>query len=271
MENKSISAHTLLNKVEIMKNLNTETIGKNIICLDITDSTNEEAKRLGNAGAEDGLVIFAEEQTKGKGRMGRSWVSPKYIGIWFSVLLRPNILPSNIANITLVAGYSVCKAIRNFTGCNAMIKWPNDIIIDNKKICGILTEMTVKADKVNYIVVGIGINVNTQDFPQEISCKATSLFLQKGEKINRINLIKEILRQFDKDYKEYLISNSLEMISEFKEYCATIGREITAFIGNKTVKGVAVDISSIGELLIKTDDGDTVNVNSGEVTVQGIY
>lgn len=267
---KIISMPDILSKGYIMKNLNTKIIGKNIICLDTIDSTNEEAKRLGSKGEADGTVIFAEEQTKGKGRLGRSWISPKGSSLIFSVLLRPNMMPFDIPNITIAAGYSVCKAIRKFTGCNAMIKWPNDLIIGNKKICGILTEMAAEADRINYVVVGIGINVNIQSFPEEISCKATSLSIESGKKINRADLVKEILAQFDKDYREFVLFNSLNMIEEFKANCATIGREVTAYVGNKVIKGTAIDILPNGELVIKNNSGQFM-INSGEVTVQGIY
>lgn len=267
---KIISMPDVLSKGYITKYLNTNIIGKNIVCLDNIDSTNEEAKRLGNKGEIDGTVIFAEEQTNGKGRLGRNWVSPKGTGLWFSILLRPNLRPFDISNITIVAGYSVCKAIKEFTGCNTMIKWPNDVIIGNKKICGILTEMTAETDRINYIVVGIGINVNIQDFPQEISHKATSLAIESGGKINRIELAKKILMQFDRDYQKFLLSNSLDMIEEIKKQCATIGREVTVYIGNKIITGIAVDILPSGELVVKNDK-EQIIVNSGEVTVQGIY
>ncbi len=267
---KIISVPDILSKGYIMKNLDTEIIGKNIICLDTIDSTNEEAKRLGNCGEIDGTVIFAEQQTGGKGRLGRSWVSPKGAGLYFSILLRPDLRPFDIPNITLVAGYSICKTIRNFIKCDAMIKWPNDIIIGNKKVCGILSEMAAETDRINYIVVGIGINVNVQEFTENIKNKATSLSIAKGCMINRSDFAKEILRQLDKDYRDFVLSNSFSMIDEFKKNCVTIGRQVTAYIGNKVIEGIAVDILENGELVIKNDEKQ-FNISSGEVAVQGIY
>ncbi|GHU81744.1 bifunctional ligase/repressor BirA [Clostridia bacterium] len=260
-----------LNESEIEKVLNTHTIGQKIIYFSSIDSTNAEVKRIAVKGAEHGTVVIAGEQTLGKGRFGREWSSPKGTGIWLSVLLRTDMSPANISGITLAAGLGICKAIRSLTGCNAQIKWPNDIIIGNKKICGILTEMTAEADRINYAVLGVGINVNTAEFPVEIEHKATSLMLATGRKVPRLNLLSEILQQLEIELDEYLLNPQNDLISQYRRLCATIGREVAVSRNNTNLQGKAVNIDNNGELVVKLADGKQISVSSGEVTVQGIY
>ena len=164
----------------------------------------------------------------------------------------------------------MCLAIRSFTGLDARIKWPNDIIIGNKKLCGILTEMAAQSDCIDYVVTGIGINVNNVSFPEEISQKSTSLYLETGTKINRSDLLAEVIKRLDSVISSFLVSLSIDDIENFKSLCATIGRQVSVKRGNTELTGTACDITPTGELIIKTDSGE-VTVNSGEVTVQGIY
>ena len=166
-----------LNEPAIEKYLKTSVIGKKLIVLDEVGSTNDYLKKLGADGCENGTVAVAREQTQGKGRLGRVWKAKKDDSITFSFLLRPKIAPSEVSSITPLAGLAVCKAIREFTGLDCRIKWPNDIIIGKKKLVGILTEMSAEFDAVEYVITGIGINADTQDFPDDIKEKATSIYL----------------------------------------------------------------------------------------------
>lgn len=254
----------------IADGLKISSVGTKIKVMKTVDSTNEEAKRLANNGAESGLIVAAEEQTAGKGRLGRVWKSDNG-GIYFTLLIRPELPPSAIASITLASGYAVCLAIRNYTECDAKIKWPNDVIIGNKKVCGILTEMAAQSDQIDYVAIGIGMNVNHTEFPDEISKKATSLRIETGEKIDRNAFFKCVIQKLDEVISSFLFSVSLEDIQSFKALCATLGRRVSVQRGGKTVEGTACDITANGELIIKDDIGNNICVNSGEVTVQGIY
>ena len=185
--------------------------------------------------------------------------------------MRPDLPPADIASITLASGYAVCLAVRAFTGLPAEIKWPNDIIIGTKKLCGILTEMAAQSDKVDYVVIGIGINVNNRSFPAVIADKATSLAMESGHSWDRNALLGCVLRQLEEVLTRFFVSLSIEDVARFNELCATIGRNVTIKRGGRTIVGTARSVSAVGELLIATPEGRELSVNSGEVTVQGIY
>lgn len=267
---KLLDCNSAINKFELTEGLKTKWLAKTLIYLPIVDSTNQEIKRIASLHPH-GTVIVAEHQTSGKGRLGRAWASPKGTGLWLSILLKPEIAPNQISGITLVCGLGVCKAIRKYTELNALIKWPNDIIIDNKKICGILTEMTAEADRINYAVTGIGINVNTTEFDNEIKHKATSLSIEANTVINRAELFKEIMFSLEKEFDHYFSNPDGAVSEEYTSLCATINREVTVKRGNSTFKGKAIGVESTGDLIIELADGTSVKVSSGEVTVQGIY
>lgn len=259
-----------MNKTELEENLKTDYLGKTLIYTDSVDSTNNEVKRLAHKGYPTGTTVLAEKQTSGKGRLGRVWSSPVGTGLWFSFLLRPETDFSKISGITLAAGLGVCRAVRDFTGLDAKIKWPNDIIIGNKKICGILTETATEANKIEYAVVGIGINVNDKIFPDEIKEKATSLMIEnRYSPINRTELFREVLFHTENCIDNYL-ENSL-IPNDYKQLCATLGRNIEVKRGKNIIRGIAEDISENGDLIVADENNNKIFVNSGEVTVQGIY
>lgn len=266
-----VDSSAVFNANAIKDGLKTHCIGKELVYLKTVDSTNDEVKRRAAAGAAHGLVVVSDEQTVGKGRLGRVWKSPKGSGVWFSILVRPDTAPNEVAVITLVAGLGVCNAIRSFTGCNAMIKWPNDIIINNKKVCGILTEMNAEADRINYAVIGIGINVNTDSFPKEISHKATSLKLETDSQIMRADFLKEVLYQTEKCLDDYFLNVNSTILKEYSAKCATLGRQVSFERNGSSYTGVAKSISKKGELVVELPDLSNAAVGSGEVTVQGIY
>lgn len=259
----------LLDKDIISDSLNTSVIGKKIEVLKTVDSTNEEIKRRAANGEPSGLIIVAEEQTKGKGRLGKSWSGNKG-GLFFTALIRPDMSPSDISSITLAAGYGVCLAIREYTGLDARIKWPNDIIIGNKKIVGILTEIAAQTDKLDYAAIGIGINVNN-NFPDEISHKATSLYAELGKEINRNDFFRCVIKRLDKVISSFLVCMSIDDITSFTELCATIGRNVSVKRNGRLIDGKAIGLSKYGELIITDEAGENYIINSGEVTVQGIY
>ena len=261
----------LLNVAQITEGLKTSVLGRTVVALPVVDSTNNEAKRQAVKGAAHGTLFVTEQQTGGKGRLGRSWESPSRQGICMSLLLRPQISPYEVTRITLLAGLAVCRAIRALTPCPAMIKWPNDVIIGRKKVCGILTEMAAETERVHYVVTGIGINVNTPSFPEQLHQKATSLYLETGNLYFRAALLQQILYEFELCYDAHLTDATADLLTPYKELCATLGRKIGFTRNGKMLIATAVDISHRGGLLVKLENGKKLEIHSGEVTVQGIY
>jgi BirA family biotin operon repressor/biotin-[acetyl-CoA-carboxylase] ligase len=268
-----ISAPDILTFEEIKNFLNTEYIGKNIIYYDSIGSTNSKAKELAEIGQEHGTVIISEEQTSGRGRLGRNWVSPKYKGIWMSIILRPNIITENISQITLIGAAAVQKAIMKM-GIKTSIKWPNDIVLNSKKVCGILTEMSGEIDHINYLVMGIGINVNLQevDLPEELKDVATSLTLESGKHIERKLLVANVLNVFEELYNDFVQTGNIkETIEICRENSMLIGKEIQLINRGKVTTAKAIDISNQGELVIENSNGTIEDIVSGEVSIRGIY
>ncbi len=260
----------LYNEMEIKEELNTKKIGKEIYFYEQTDSTNQCIRRLAKEGKPEGVIAIAEIQTAGKGRRGKSWQSPKGTGIWFSFLLKPNITPPEAPLLTLLAGLAVCRAIRQQTALEAKIKWPNDILIAGKKVCGILTELDAEMDSVHFVITGIGINVNTEIFPEELQKGATSLKIEKGEAISRKLILKAVIEEFEKIYLQYEKECSfLPFREEYKKYCINIGKELQ-ILGKQNFTGMGLDITEQGELLVKKETGEIVVVLSGEVSIRNL-
>lgn len=246
-----IQNQDLYNGIEIKEVCNTTKIAKEVYFYEQTDSTNNCIRKLAKEGKKEGVVAVAEIQTAGKGRRGKGWQSPKGTGIWMSMLLTPNITPPEAPVLTLLAGLAVCRAIRQQTGLTAMIKWPNDILISNKKICGILTELYAEMDSVHFVITGIGINVNTEVFPDELQKTATSLKIEKGESISRKNMIKAVIEEFEKIYLQYEKECSfLPFREEYKKYCINIGKELQ-ILSKQPFIAKGVDITEQGELLVQ--------------------
>ncbi|MDP8214066.1 MAG: biotin--[acetyl-CoA-carboxylase] ligase [Candidatus Euphemobacter frigidus] len=230
------------------------------------DSTNDFAKKIAGRGGPEGTLVVSEEQTAGRGRMGRSWISPPGTGIWMSLLLRPPFLPSQAPLITSLAAVAVAGSIRRVTGLPAGIKWPNDIIINDKKVGGILIELSAGERFVKYLIVGIGINVNTEDFPEEIREHATSLRISSGRKISRMEILISVLRELERLYSAALLSFDFKPILEtYRSWSATIGRRITATRSGREFSALALDITPNGGLLIEKDTGGIEEIISGEV------
>lgn len=268
-----ISSPDILTPEEIIGKLSTRFIGKKLIHFDTIDSTNMKAKELAALGEQDGAVIISEEQTAGRGRLGRHWISPKYKGIWMSIILRPEVNPMFASRVTLIAAAAVHNATCQ-CGIKTLIKWPNDIVINNKKVCGILTEMSAELNKIHYLVIGIGINVNTDksEFPDELSSSATSLKIESSKTIDRKELVCNILNNFELLYDEFIKDNSIKnSIDICRNNSVLLGKEVRIINGNKEIKAKALDINNEGELLIERDDGSIEALFSGEVSMRGLY
>lgn len=268
---KIISSPDILTLEEIEPYLSTGFIGRSIIHFDSIESTNSYAKALGDSDKPDGSVVISEEQTNGRGRLGRSWVSPKHRGIWMSIILKPNLNPVDAVNLTQTAAAAVVKATGEL-GIKTLVKWPNDIVINNKKVCGILTEMTAELTRINYVVVGLGINVNTDEleFPEDIREIATSLKVQTGSSINRQELTARILNNFEKLYTKLTDENNIEAsIDICRENSAVIGRDVLIINREKSREAHVIDIDKRGRLLVEYADGNREHIISGEISIRG--
>jgi BirA family biotin operon repressor/biotin-[acetyl-CoA-carboxylase] ligase len=264
-------AANILTEEEIHPLLNTKEIGKKILHFDTIDSTNSKAKELANNGEEHGTIVVSEEQTLGRGRMGRSFVSPKGKGIWMSIILRPDIDPLRISLITQIAAAAVNTALTQF-GVDSKIKWPNDIILKGKKVCGILTEMSGELTKINYVVLGIGLNANIDcdDFTEEIKEIATSLKIQFERDFDRKALMASVINNFEALYDEFEkkddISNTIKIC---KDKSILIGKNIKVIQRNMEIKAKVLDINEEGLLVVEYEDGTIKSLISGEISIRG--
>lgn len=264
--------HLKYTEAEIKKHLKTRWAGQSLVFCDTVDSTNDEAKRQAESGAPHGTLVAAEVQSCGKGRRGRSWESPKGSGVWMSLLLRPKFEPCHASMLTLVAAMAVEDAVRNLTGICAGIKWPNDIVVNGRKLCGILTEMSTDADEIQYVIVGIGINVNMSEFPEEIRETATSLKIAAGREIDRSKLAAEVMLSWEHYYEIFLETLDLSrMKADYNKFLVNTGREVRVLAPKKSYTGISQGINDVGELLVELPDGEIREVLSGEVSVRGIY
>lgn len=257
-----------LSKEEIGLKLTTDYIGREIHAYPSVETTQYIAHKLAHSGTEHGTVVVADEQTAGKGRLGRSWHSPEGSGIWTSIILRPKLPPQRAPQFTLIAAVSVVQAIRKQTGLEAEIKWPNDILINGKKVVGILTELQAEADQIKSVIIGMGINVNVdrEDFPSELTM-ATSLKIEHGQEINRSALLAAILNELENLYEEYM-TNGFRMIKLLWEsYAISLGRKIKARTLNGVIDGIAKGITDEGVLLLEDKDGQVHKIYSADIEI----
>lgn len=251
---------------------NEKWIGKEIQHKDITDSTNRDIKELARNGAPEGVVVCADLQTAGRGRRGRSWVSEKGDSLLFSLLLRPGILPDKASQITLLMALAVTKVLREEYGLDAKIKWPNDIVVGGKKVCGILTELYPDTDGGYFVIVGCGINVGQKSFSKELRDMATSMVLEKGTRLQTDELLKNILGEFEQYYKGFLPGQNLAgVIQEYNEWLVSRNREVCVLDPKGDFIGISEGINENGELLVQKEDGSLTKVYAGEVSVRGLY
>ena len=261
-----------INKQEIVDSLRTKWAGREVVFFEETGSTNVEAKRLADQGSVHGTLVVADSQSGGKGRRGRSWHSPKGSAIAMSLILKPELESEKASMLTLIQAMAVTKALEDICGISPQIKWPNDILVNEKKVCGILTEMNLDKTKISSIIIGCGINVNQDDFPEEIAEIATSLKIETGQILSRPKLIAHICEVFEEFFEEFVIAKDLSgIVDAYNERLISRGRTVKVLDPKEEFTGEALGINALGELLVKRTDGVTVNVYAGEVSVRGIY
>lgn len=261
-----------LSEEEIRRYKHTKWLGETVYYRDTMDSSNTQAKRLGENGAENGMLVVTDCQTAGKGRRGRSWVSPTGVNCYFTVLLRPDIAADRASMITLVAALSLAKAIKETAQLETMIKWPNDVIANGKKLCGILTEGSTDLEYMNYVVVGIGVNCNQMQFPTDIRETASSICLETGKKVNRCQLLGNFLTHFERNYEIFLDAEDLGNLKDaYNSLLVNRGREVMIIEKDGERKATAIGIDEKGRLLVKDAAGKCETIIAGEVSVRGIY
>lgn len=265
IQSVSNRGYMLIDNVDILED--SDVNYDKLVHLAEVDSTNEECKRLANKDCPSGVLVVSDKQTAGKGRLGRSWSAGEMTGLYMSMVLRPDIMPVETPQITLVTGIAVRRIIENITGIKAEIKWPNDIIINGRKLVGILTEMSAEMEKVNYIVVGIGINVNRESFEEELAHKATSLYIETGEKYKRSQIINEFLKEFIPCYNLFCNEGFKPFVKEYNDNCANINKAVKTVGGKNEIEGIAKGVNEKGELII-ISNGEAVTVFSGEVSLR---
>ena len=259
----------IFNQIEIEKEIKTALLGKKVYFFEEITSTNDYAKDMANNIQEEGTIVIANNQTKGRGRLERAWISDKG-GIFLSLILKPNIQLFNIMQITLLASISICDAIKKLTLLDAKIKWPNDIIINNKKVGGILTEVIAQVEKISTVILGIGINVNNEKFSLDLQKKATSIFLENNKTVSKASLIGCFLEEFEKKYLIYKEKEDFNLfLEEYKKLCLNIGKEVKVIHNKKEMLGKVIDISNIGEIILKTNNNE-IKIISGEVLLKNI-
>lgn len=260
-----VSVPDRLTKIELKWQLNTDVIGRKIYSYKEIGSTNDAANKLAASGEREGTVVIAEYQTKGRGRLGRKWVSPRGKGAYFSVILTPDILPREGSLITLLSSLSVAKTIREAIDLPAFIRWPNDVLINKYKVCGILTELNGEIDKINFVILGIGLNINTKK--ELLPEGASSLAVEKGNQIPRLEFVRMLLRNLDKYYKIFNRGKIDKIIKEYKELSAILNRRVQVNYHNKFISGQAVDVDREGALILRMDSGFYERVLAGDVVM----
>lgn len=258
-----ISTPDRLLPFEIQDRLNTKILGKKIYYYDLIDSTMDMAMNLALEGESEGTVVCAEGQIKGRGRLGRNWSSPKYKGIYLSLILRPDLLPNQAPLLTLLTAVSICQAINKITSIFSSIKWPNDILINNKKVGGILTELNAEQDRINFVVVGVGINVNT---PKSfLPPNASSLSYEAKKKFSRIDLVRQILREIEYFYFLFKEEGIFPIIKKWREFSNLTGERVKVICHKEELEGEVLDIDSDGGLMLREDSGLIKKIMAGDV------
>ncbi len=248
----------------------TRVIGREIQVFEETTSTNDVMARLARGGVKEGVVIFAESQSKGRGRLGRRWISPARKGLWFSVLLRPDIAPQAVTQLTIAAATALARAITLQTGIVPEIKWPNDLLIRGKKIAGILTEMSAELDHLKEVILGIGIDVNQEanEIPAALRKTATSIRIESGQMVDRAGLAVAVLRELDRDY-ERIKRGEFDVIAEqWQEHCSTIDSQVSIRVGDRVIRGRAESLDADGALLLRGQHGHLERITGGDVTME---
>jgi len=246
-----------------------QIIGREILVYKETASTNDIVERLARDGAKEGLVVFAESQTKGRGRLGRKWVSPAGKGLWFSVLLRPRLRPQEATQLTVATATAMVRAIAASTGVHPDIKWPNDLLVRGRKIAGVLTELSAELDTIKHLILGVGLDVNqsADEFPPDLRSVATSLRIAADHPISRPELATRILRELDTDYRRIRDGQFESLADEWEQGCTTLGHNIVIQTGDRKTQGRAESLDGDGALLLRTQYGRLERIIGGDVTI----
>ncbi len=266
-----ISAPDLLHADDLLARLDhTKVVGRDIRVFQETTSTNDVMEKLARDGVKEGVVVFAESQTRGRGRLGRKWMSPPGKGLWFSVLLRPDLRPQAATQLTVVAATALARAIRTQTGLVPEIKWPNDILLGGKKVVGILTELSAELDHIKHLILGIGVDVNlvSADLPPDLRKIATSLRMESGQIVNRAELAATILHELDADYARLCGGQFNAVADEWERQCVTLGKNVSIQTGGQPLHGHAEALDEDGALLLRTQHGRLERIIGGDVILQ---
>jgi BirA family transcriptional regulator, biotin operon repressor / biotin---[acetyl-CoA-carboxylase] ligase len=265
-----ISAPDLLHADDLMAQLTGPlVVGREIAVFQETTSTSDIVDKLARDGVKEGMVVFAESQTRGRGRLGRRWHSPPGKGLWFTVLLRPDMRPSAATRFVIAAAVALCRALRETAGVQPEIKWPNDVLIRGRKVAGILIEMNAELDHINYLLLGIGVGVNLEarDYPAELKPLATSLRIETRALVNRASLAVAILRELDQVYLAIRGGHFTALTEEWYRQCGTLGGQVTIKVGDRIIQGRVEAIDDEGVLLLRTQHGRIERILGGDVTV----
>jgi len=267
-----VSEDEVFGQNELESRMDTKWAGHPVSFYDAVNSTNLRAKLDADNGAPEGALVVADMQTAGRGRRGRTWSSPAGLNVYFTLILKPQYVPDKASMVTLVMALAVAEGIRETCGVEAGIKWPNDIVANGKKVCGILTEMSVERDFIHHVVIGVGINVGLQEFAPELAATATSLQAECGRNVPKAALVANIMKAFEKHYEVFRGKADLSgLIGSYNEMLVNRDREVRVLDPKGEYSGIARGINEVGELLVELPDGRVEKVYAGEVSVRGIY
>lgn len=264
------SSPDILDREEIAARLNTAVVGKQLVCLDVTGSTNADAFRLAEEGAVEGTVVLADSQSGGKGRLGRVWSSPPGVNLYCSVILRPSIRPYEAPQLTFLSAVAAARAIGRTMALKPQIKWPNDLLIGGRKVAGLLNEMSAETDAINFVILGLGVNLNMTagQFPPDLRHPASSLLLETGRKVARMEFAAIMLEELDRLYSGFLSHGFAQVREEWQEHCNANGRElVVGDNGAEVARGMFGGIDGDGALLLRRPDGTIERILSGDVRV----
>jgi BirA family biotin operon repressor/biotin-[acetyl-CoA-carboxylase] ligase len=264
-----IDSPDILSPAAVTAGLQTNCLGQRVICVAETGSTNADASRLAEEGAPEGTVVIADSQKQGKGRLGRIWHSPPGSNLYCSLILRPRILPVAATQLTFLSAVAVARAIESVTPLKPSIKWPNDILLNERKVAGLLNEMSAETERVNYVILGIGVNLNicADQFPEDLRHPATSLFIEGGRKVSRLQFVRALLLALDELYGAYLRDGFEPVRAEWLNRCDMMGREVSVSGGSEQFAGTASGLDEGGALLVNRSDGILARVLAGDVRV----
>lgn len=258
-----------MNVGRVQEGLRTQCFGWSIILSRVAASTNDLAKKLAASGAADGTVVVAETQTRGRGRLNREWVSPAG-GLWFSALLRPVLEPSHASRLVFVAGLAVAKTLRELYGLDVATKWPNDVLVNGKKVCGILAEMRTAGQRIDYVVLGVGVNADfeVRVLPEELWESATSLKTELGREISLEELFRALLESLETTYDLFLNQGFAPVLQGWKSFAGFLGKHVIVTNVDERWVGTALDVDNDGSLVLRLEDGTEKHVHAGDVSVR---